>query len=202
MRRDLDIELGSVRARSAATRPLAAPRDVPSLRVPQSPQPRRRARRGSTRASNGSLPAPRSRRHEGALPQTLPGPVGLAIADGRFALAQDDGVIVGAWRDDSSHAARRRDRRARLQVAAAPDAAAGRGHDDRRVPDRAGPARLRARGSRRRVRRRGAAAAGGGGGDDGARSARPRCRGDSRRRCAPGCASAAARSCTTASSCR
>jgi DNA polymerase-1 len=37
---------------------------------------------------------------EGALPDDIPGPVGLAIADGRFALAQDDGVVVGAWSDD------------------------------------------------------------------------------------------------------
>src|SRR5438270_771036 len=37
---------------------------------------------------------------EGALPDEIPGPVGLAIADGRFALAQDDGVVVGPWSDD------------------------------------------------------------------------------------------------------
>ena len=36
----------------------------------------------------------------GELPQPVTGRVGLAIADGRFALAQDDGVIVGAWDDD------------------------------------------------------------------------------------------------------
>src|SRR4051794_13171440 len=35
---------------------------------------------------------------EGELPQ-VSGRVGLAIAGGRFALAQDDGVIVGAWED-------------------------------------------------------------------------------------------------------
>ena len=35
--------------------------------------------------------------HEGMLPDQLAGRVGLAIEDGRFALAQDDGVIVGAW---------------------------------------------------------------------------------------------------------
>ena len=76
--------------------------------------------------------------------------------------------------------ARRADRRARLQGAAAPDAAAGRGHDDRRLPDRAGPARVRARRSRGRVRRRGAAGAGGRGGDGGARPRAPRCRAGSR----------------------
>ena len=37
---------------------------------------------------------------EGELPEGLTGAVGLAIADGRFALARDDGVVVGAWSDD------------------------------------------------------------------------------------------------------
>jgi DNA polymerase-1 len=37
---------------------------------------------------------------EGAFPDAVTGRVGLAIADGRFALAQEDGVIVGPW-DDS-----------------------------------------------------------------------------------------------------
>jgi DNA polymerase I len=37
---------------------------------------------------------------EGELPQHVTGRVGLAIADGRFALAQDDRVIVGPWSDD------------------------------------------------------------------------------------------------------
>jgi len=32
---------------------------------------------------------------EGELPEGLTGAVGLAIADGRFALALDDGVVVG-----------------------------------------------------------------------------------------------------------
>ena len=36
---------------------------------------------------------------EGELPQ-VSGRVGLAIAAGRFALAQDDGVVVGTWRDE------------------------------------------------------------------------------------------------------
>jgi DNA polymerase-1 len=35
--------------------------------------------------------------HEGVLPEQLQGRVGLAIEGNRFALAQDDGVIVGAW---------------------------------------------------------------------------------------------------------
>jgi len=38
--------------------------------------------------------------HEGELPANVTGRVGLAITDGRFALAQDDGVTVGAWRDE------------------------------------------------------------------------------------------------------
>src|SRR3954454_15076944 len=37
---------------------------------------------------------------EGELPQQVTGRVGLAIADGRFALAEDDGVVVGPWSDD------------------------------------------------------------------------------------------------------
>jgi DNA polymerase I len=37
---------------------------------------------------------------EGELPESVTGRAGLAITDGRFALAQDDGVIVGPWRDE------------------------------------------------------------------------------------------------------
>src|SRR3954463_5036558 len=37
---------------------------------------------------------------EGELPQQVTGRVGLAIAEGRFALAQDGGVVVGPWSDD------------------------------------------------------------------------------------------------------
>jgi DNA polymerase-1 len=37
---------------------------------------------------------------EGELPTELTGRVGLAIVDGRFALAQDGGVMVGPWRDE------------------------------------------------------------------------------------------------------
>jgi DNA polymerase-1 len=36
---------------------------------------------------------------EGELPEQVAGRVGLAIADGRFALAHNDGVVVGAWSD-------------------------------------------------------------------------------------------------------
>ncbi len=36
---------------------------------------------------------------EGELPEGLTGTVGLAIVDGRFALARDDGVLVGPWSD-------------------------------------------------------------------------------------------------------
>jgi len=36
---------------------------------------------------------------EGELPEHVSGRVGLAISDGRFALAQDDGVVVGPWSD-------------------------------------------------------------------------------------------------------
>jgi DNA polymerase I len=44
---------------------------------------------------------------EGELPESVTGRVGLAIVDNRFALAQDDGVIVGEWRPEL--AARLRD---------------------------------------------------------------------------------------------
>jgi len=37
---------------------------------------------------------------EGSLPERVTGRVGLAIADGRFALAAEDGVVVGEWRDE------------------------------------------------------------------------------------------------------
>jgi DNA polymerase I len=37
---------------------------------------------------------------EGELPQAVSGRVGLAIDGGRFALAQDDGVVIGEWRDE------------------------------------------------------------------------------------------------------
>ena len=41
---------------------------------------------------------------EGAFPDRVTGRVGLAIRDGRFALAQDDGVVVGEWRPEfASH---------------------------------------------------------------------------------------------------
>ncbi|HEX6789635.1 MAG TPA: DNA polymerase I [Gaiellaceae bacterium] len=38
--------------------------------------------------------------HEGELPPQVSGRVGLAIADGRFALAGDDGVTIGAWSEE------------------------------------------------------------------------------------------------------
>jgi DNA polymerase I len=44
---------------------------------------------------------------EGELPARVAGRVGLAITHGRFALADDDGVTVGEWRDE--HVARLRD---------------------------------------------------------------------------------------------
>ena len=105
---------------------------------------------------------------EGELPAAR-GRVGLAIADGRVALAQDDGVVVGSWDPALLPRLREaRDRRPRRQVAAAADDAAGRRHDDRRVPDRAGPLRVRARRPLGRVRARGRPRTGGGGGDGGA----------------------------------
>jgi DNA polymerase-1 len=37
---------------------------------------------------------------EGPLPETISGRVALAVADGRFALAGDDGVVVGDWQPE------------------------------------------------------------------------------------------------------
>jgi DNA polymerase I len=37
---------------------------------------------------------------EGELPSSVRGPAGLAIRDGRFALALEEGVVVGAWRPE------------------------------------------------------------------------------------------------------
>jgi len=36
---------------------------------------------------------------EGELPESVQGRVGLAVAEGRFALAREDGVLVGTWND-------------------------------------------------------------------------------------------------------
>ena len=58
--------------------------------------------------ASGSSPAPTVTWREGELPDSIAGRVGLAIADGRFALAQDDGVVVGAWSADLARASRRR----------------------------------------------------------------------------------------------
>ena len=104
-----------------------------------------------------------------------------------FALAQEDGVVVGAWDPALLPRLREaRDRGPRLQVAAAADDAARRRHDHRRLPDRAGPLRVRDRRPLRRVRARGPARAGDGGGDG---RADPAGRGAA----APGAASARAR---------
>ena len=106
---------------------------------------------------------------EGELP-AVRGRVGLAVADGRFALAQEDGVVVGAW--DEARPPGCRARRPRLQVAAALDDAAGRRHADRGVPDRAGALRIQDRGPAARVRARGCARPGGRGRDRSARHPR------------------------------
>ena len=95
MRRDLDIDCDPAAARAAAARPLAAARDVPALRVPQPPEPRRRARRGRARARADRRRHRRRVARGRAARSDVTGRVGLAIADGRFALAQDDGVVVG-----------------------------------------------------------------------------------------------------------
>ena len=75
-------------------------------------------------------------------------------------------------RDLAFPAARRRPRRARLQVAAAADDASRRRHADRGLPDRARPLRVRDRRPPARVRARGDPGAGDRGGDGRADHAR------------------------------
>ena len=138
-----------------------------------------------------------------ALPN-LSGPMSVAVGGDRVAVAREDGpVLVAPLPDDLALALRDAQITAHdYKALPQSDAASGRGHAHRRVPDRAGPPRVRARRSRGRVRRGADARAGGGGGD---RRARARGRGPAAARparCAHGCASAGARSCTTASSCR
>ena len=109
---------------------------------------------------------------EGELPQVR-GRAGLAVAGDRFALAQEDGVVVGAvGRDLACPAARRRPRRPRLQVAPAADDAPRRRHAARGVPDRAGALRVCDRRPAAGVRARGDPRAGNRGGDGGADHAR------------------------------
>ena len=129
------------RARARAAGPLGAAGDVPPLRVPQPARPRRQAGRGRPGASRCASTGPRWSGARASC-RRCAAASSLAIRDGRFALAQDDGVLVGPWRDELVAAApRRRDRRPRLQGAAAADDGAGRGHDAARVPDRARPRR-------------------------------------------------------------
>ena len=61
MRRDLDIDCDPAQLVLAAARPLAAQGDLPPLRVPRAPEPRRRARRG------GAVGAARGDGHRGAV---------------------------------------------------------------------------------------------------------------------------------------
>ena len=94
--------------------------------------------------------------------------VGIAADADRFAIANDEGVVVGP---------RPRNTVLRALSGVAHDAKAPAGHGERRhaargLPDRAGPRVLRARRPRPRVRGRRAARAGGGRGDDRARPAR------------------------------
>ena len=107
MRRDLELDFDPVAARARAARPLAAAGDVPPLRVPRAPEPGRRprrrdpGRRADRRVAGTVVPW-----REGELPQVR-GRVGLAVAGDRFALAQEDGVVVGPW--DETSPARLRD---------------------------------------------------------------------------------------------
>ena len=64
---------------------------------------------------------------EGELPQVR-GRAGLAIADGRFALAQEDGVVVGPWDEGSPSGCATPISSHDFEVAAAADDAARRRH--------------------------------------------------------------------------
>ena len=129
--------LRPVADRARAARPLAAARDVPPLRVPRAAEPDRRSRGRDPGRRADPVAGTVVPWREGELPQVR-GRAGLAIAGDRFALAQEDGVVVGPW--DETSPARLRDarpRRPRLQVAAAADDAPRRRHAARGVPDRA-----------------------------------------------------------------
>ena len=70
------------------------------------------------------------------------GRVGVAIEDGRIAVASDDGVDVSGLGSVAGRAAPRRRARRPRREGAAPAVRAGRRHDDRGVPDRARPLRV------------------------------------------------------------
>ena len=157
--------LRSIPARALAAGPRAAARDLPPLRVPQPAEPRRRAGRG--RAGGG---AGEGRGHAGRLAR------GRVADRQRPRRARDRRRPLRAGARGRCRrrrlgsrarlaAPRRGDRRPRLQVAAAADDGARRGHADRGVPDRAGTLRVRDRRSLGRVRARGDSRAGDRGGD-------------------------------------
>ena len=74
MRRDLEIDCDPAAARPLAARPVAAARDVPPLRVPRAPRPRRHARRSGSgrgphrRGDRGRLGGGRRRSRSSAGP--------------------------------------------------------------------------------------------------------------------------------------
>ena len=141
--------------RARAARPLAAPGDVPPLRVPGAAEP--------DRGPRGRDPVRRARargRHDRPLAR------GRAAAGARPCRDRDRGRPLRAragrrrrrrpvGRQPPAEAAAGAARRARLQGAAAADDGARRRHDDRRLPDRARPLRVRDRRPPARVRPRG-----------------------------------------------
>ena len=169
MRRDLELGCRPGRARALAARPLRAARALPPFRVPRPPEPdrrprRRRARRGARARGRDGGRLARGHPARGARagrPRDRRRPL---RARGR---RRRRGRPLGAGA--RRKARERRGGRARRE-GAPPPVLPGRRHDDRRLPDRAGPRLLRARRPRRRVRRRGGPRARGRGGD---RRARP-----------------------------
>ena len=151
--------------RARAARSLAAPGDVPPLRVPCAAEPDRGPRgrdpvgrpgaggRGGRPLAGGRAAAgarPRRDRDRGRPLRARPGGRRHRRRVGREPAAQAAGGSA---------------RRARLQGSAPADDGARRRHDDRRLPDRAGPLRVRDRRPPARVRPRGDPGAGHGGGD-------------------------------------
>jgi hypothetical protein len=132
MRRDLELDLRPGRARALAARPVAAEGDVPALRVPQPPEPRRRARRGlpgrvrvgrrASRCRGARSELPRYRAGRSASPPTPTGSASRRRGGRRLAAPERlEGELVA---HDAKAAARRGARR----------------HDDPRLPDRAAAA--------------------------------------------------------------
>ena len=159
------------RPRPAATRPLRAQGDLPAVRVP-------RRCSGAVDTLDEALPAaerPAGRVGDGLLARRRPDR-GFAVASASPPMRsaspwrpETGEVVLASLRRPASLGPRRR--RARREGAAARRAGCGR-HDDRRVPHRSRPRRVRARRPHGRVRRRARARSARRGGDGCARAAR------------------------------